>query len=63
MSTARALIHDGAFAAGVGTVLYAATVTTAALTALLAPAPQRRRDARTVLMILLRNPGNRTPGE
>ncbi|WP_433113679.1 hypothetical protein [Micromonospora sp. CA-246542] len=55
MSTALALIHDGALAAGIGTVLYTATVTTAALTALLAPTPQRRRDARTVLTILLRN--------
>ncbi|MFC4070613.1 hypothetical protein [Actinoplanes subglobosus] len=59
MSTALALIHDGALAAGFGTVLYTATVTTAALTALLAPTPQRRRDARTVLTILLRNhPGD-----
>ncbi|MBT8224751.1 MAG: hypothetical protein HKP61_09770 [Dactylosporangium sp.] len=55
MSTALALIHDGALAAGIGTVLYPVTVTTAALTALLAPTPQRRRDARTVLTILLRN--------
>ncbi len=50
-----ALIHDGAFAAGIGTVLYAATVTTAAFTALLAPTAQRRRDARAVLTILVRN--------
>ncbi|MET8003943.1 hypothetical protein [Nonomuraea glycinis] len=55
MSTAFALIHDGALAAGIGAVLYTATVTTAALTALLAPTPQRRRDARTVLTILLCN--------
>lgn len=55
MSTALALIHDGALAAGIGTVLYTATVTAAALTALLAPTPQRRGDARTVLTILLRN--------
>ena len=55
MSTTLALLHDGALAAGIGTVLYTATVTTAALTALLAPTAQRRRDARTVLTILLRN--------
>lgn len=54
MSTTLALIHDGTLAAGLGTLLYTATVTTAALTALLAPTPQRRRDARTVLTILLR---------
>ena len=55
MSTALTLIHDGAPAVGIGTVLYTATVATAALTALLAPTPQRRRDARTVLAILVRN--------
>jgi hypothetical protein len=55
MSTTLALIHDGALAAGIGTVLYTATVTMAALTALLAPTAQRRRDARTVLTILVRN--------
>lgn len=55
MSDALSLIHDGALAAGIGTVLYMATVTTATLAALLSPTPQRRRDARTVLTILLRN--------
>ncbi|MFG1892171.1 hypothetical protein ACGFIR_30430 [Micromonospora sp. NPDC049051] len=35
-------------------MLYTATVTAAALTALLARSPQRRRDARAVLTILLR---------
>lgn len=54
MSTTLKLIHDGTLAAGLGTLLYTATVTTAALTALLAPTPQRRRDARIVLTILLR---------
>jgi hypothetical protein len=49
------MIHDGAIAAGIGPVLYTATVTTAALTALLAPTPKRRRDACTVLKILVRN--------
>jgi hypothetical protein len=55
MSATLALIHDGALAGGIGTVLYTATVTTAALTALLAPTAQRRRDARTVLTNLVRN--------
>ncbi|WIM99440.1 hypothetical protein ACTOB_003092 [Actinoplanes oblitus] len=55
MSAALALIHNGTLTAGIGTLLYTATVTIAALTALLAPTPRRRRDARTVLTILLRN--------
>jgi hypothetical protein len=55
MSTALTLIHDAALTTGIGTVLYAATITTAALTALLAPTPTRRHDARTVLTILVRN--------
>jgi hypothetical protein len=54
MPTMLALIHDGALAAGFGTLLYTATVTTAVLTALLAPTRQRRRDARAVLTVLLR---------
>jgi hypothetical protein len=48
------LIHNGTLTAGIGTVLYTATVITTVLTALLARTPQRRRDARTVLAILLR---------
>lgn len=55
MSTVFALIHDGALAVGIGAVLYTAPVTTAAFTALLAPTAQRRRDACTVLKILVRN--------
>jgi hypothetical protein len=54
MSTVLTLIHDGAYAVGAGTTLYTTTVTIAAMTALLAPTPQRRRDARAVLTILLR---------
>jgi hypothetical protein len=53
MSTLSALIHDGALAASTASTLYTATVTTAALTALLARTPGRRRDAREVLKILL----------
>ncbi|WP_199512163.1 hypothetical protein [Nucisporomicrobium flavum] len=54
MSTVLTLIHDGACVAGAGMTLYSATITVAALTALLAPTVQRRRDARAVLTILLR---------
>jgi hypothetical protein len=54
MSSLPALIHDGALAAGVAGVLYSTTVTTAALTALLARTPARRRAACEVLTILLR---------
>jgi hypothetical protein len=60
MSALPTLVHDAALAAGIGALLYSATVTTAALTALLAPTPQRRRDARAVLTILVRRP--RTAG-
>ncbi|MGI5211613.1 hypothetical protein [Plantactinospora sp. CA-290183] len=52
-------VHDGALAAGVASLLYAGTVTTAALTALLAPSPARRRAGREVLTILLRRGGSR----
>ncbi|MFI5892217.1 hypothetical protein ACIA5D_19130 [Actinoplanes sp. NPDC051513] len=48
------LIHDGALAAGIGTLLYMATIAVTAVAAVFAPAPQRRRDARAVLTILLR---------
>ena len=53
MFTVLTLIHNGALVAGAGTLLYAITITTAAVTALLAPTAQRRRDARAVLTILL----------
>lgn len=57
MSTLPALIHDGALAAGIASALYTAMVTTAALTALLARTPARRRDALQVLKVLLRRRG------
>lgn len=60
MSTLPEMIHDGALAVGAASALYAATVTAAALTALLARTPARRRDAQEVLKILLRRRGRRS---
>ncbi len=54
MSDLTQLIAGAGAAAGAGGLLYTATVTTAALTALLARTPARRRDALEVLKILLR---------
>ena len=48
------LLHDGALATGVASLLYTGTVSAAALTALLARTPARRRAAQDVLKILLR---------
>ncbi len=59
MSIIADLVHGGAAATAAAGVLYTATVTISALTALIAPTPQRRRDARTVLNILLRRPTRR----
>jgi hypothetical protein len=56
MSNLPTLLHDGALAASAGALLYTGTITTAALVALLAPTPQRRREARAVLSLLLRGP-------
>ena len=50
------LLHNGALAAGAGALLYTATITTAAMVAILAPTQQRRRASRTVLAVLLRQP-------
>lgn len=54
MSSLPALIHDGAVATGAATVLYAATVSAAAITALLARTATHRRATREILAILLR---------
>ncbi|WP_426513231.1 hypothetical protein ACPPVO_22965 [Dactylosporangium sp. McL0621] len=54
MPTLSGLIHDGAVLTGAASTLYTLIVTTAALTALLARTPARRRDAQQVLKILLR---------
>ncbi|MEU8387383.1 hypothetical protein [Micromonospora sp. NPDC048843] len=62
-----ALLDDAAVGIASGGLLYTASITTAALVALLAPTPARRRDARKVLALLLRrsvtenpNPGKPT---
>lgn len=54
MSSLPTLIHGGALASGAAMLLYAGSITTATLIALLAPTPARRRAARDVLTILLR---------
>lgn len=54
MTNIPTMIHYGALAAGTASLLYAATVTTSALLAFLAPTAVRRRAARDVLVILLR---------
>jgi len=53
MPNLPALLQDGALAAGTAGLLYSATITTAALTALFARTATRRRDAQDVLRILL----------
>jgi hypothetical protein len=59
MSDLSHLIVGASAASGAAGLLYAAIVTTAALTALLARTPVRRRDAREVLKILLRRRSRR----
>ncbi|MGW3668146.1 hypothetical protein [Streptomyces sp. NPDC005141] len=54
MSNSASLLHDCVVTVGVAPLLYTGTVTTVALTALLATTPARRRAAREVLAILLR---------
>jgi hypothetical protein len=61
MPTLTAILQDGTLAAGAGAILYSATISTAALVALLAPNPERRRDARDVLTLLLRRPPRSEP--
>jgi len=53
MPNLPALLHDSTLTAGTATLLYTVTVTAAALTALLARTPARRRAAQDVLKILL----------
>ena len=57
------LIHHSGLALATSGVLYTASTTAAALTALLAPSSARRRDARKVLALLLRrtNTGENQP--
>ncbi|MFI6827606.1 hypothetical protein ACIBG5_10935 [Kribbella sp. NPDC050241] len=48
------LFHDGVLATGAATLLYTTTITLATITALAAPNPDQRRNARQVLALLLR---------
>ncbi|MFF9733572.1 hypothetical protein ACF1GX_29595 [Streptomyces albidoflavus] len=48
------LLHDGAVLAGATGVLYAASVVSVAAVSVIARGPERRRDARETLAILLR---------
>jgi hypothetical protein len=48
------LLNDSALATGTATLLYTATITLTAITALAAPSADRRRAAREVLTALLR---------
>lgn len=59
MSVLPALLHDGAALAGATGALYAVTVAAAAVTSVFARSPERRRDARETLMILLRRRASR----
>ncbi|GLI00240.1 hypothetical protein [Phytohabitans aurantiacus] len=59
MSNLPAVLHNSALAASLASLLYTATVTTAALTALIARTPQRRRNAQDVLKILILSRGNK----
>lgn len=60
MSTLHQLLGVAILPAGIAASLYASTVATVALTAVWARSPQRRRDARETLKVLLRRkPGSR----
>lgn len=48
------MIHDGVVLAGAASLLYAATISAAAVTALVARTPDRQLAAQDVLKILLR---------
>jgi hypothetical protein len=48
------MIHDGVVLAGAASLLYATTISAAAVTALVARTPDRRLAAQDVLKILLR---------
>ncbi|NNJ02689.1 hypothetical protein HHX38_00795 [Streptomyces sp. PKU-MA01144] len=54
MSLLPELLRDGAVLAGATGILYAASVTAVAVTSVFAHCPERRRDARETLAILLR---------
>jgi hypothetical protein len=54
MSTLLTAVHQGSLAVGAAGLLYTATVSATAITAILAPTAARRRAARDVLALLLR---------
>lgn len=55
-------LHQGGLAFGAAGLLYTATVSATAATAVLAPTPARRRAARAVLALLLRRRDTAQPG-
>ncbi|MEU3921462.1 hypothetical protein [Streptomyces sp. NPDC029004] len=59
MSLLPVLLHDGAVLAGVTGILYTVGVTAVAATSVFASCPERRRDARETLAILLRRRATR----
>ncbi|MEU3495318.1 hypothetical protein ABZ747_17755 [Kitasatospora cineracea] len=54
MPTVSAVLENAALITAAGTAWYAVAVTVAAVTAVAAPSPGRRRDAREVLKVLVR---------
>jgi hypothetical protein len=52
-------LHESAALGAASALLYTGTVAATALTAILAPTPQRRRAARDVLVLLLHRPPNK----
>ncbi|MFI7174842.1 hypothetical protein [Streptomyces spororaveus] len=59
MFTLPALLHDAATVAALGALVYTLVVATVAATSVLSRNPDRRRDARATLTILLRRRGAR----
>ncbi|WP_399086622.1 hypothetical protein ACGH2B_08715 [Streptomyces sp. BBFR2] len=53
MSVLSTLLHDATTLAAAGTATYTAALAAVALTSVLAPAPDRRRDARATLRIMV----------
>lgn len=54
MSALPALLHSGAELAAAASILYTASVAVAAAASVFSRSPERRRDARQTLAILLR---------
>jgi hypothetical protein len=55
MTTLTYLIHSATKGASIAGALYAGTVSIIVMTAIAAPTPERRRDARAVLKLILRS--------